>query len=192
MLARVLTVRFDPALEAFDDGPLREFLKAREAIAVREHFFVRNHVPYLAILVIYALAPPMSEPAVGGRSKDWESGWRSQLSEGDLPLFNALREWRAERASREGVPPYLVCTNKQLAAIVNARPQSLTKLGVIDGIGKARLEKYGQDLLAMLARPHNRPDSQDTASSSSAARAGSADHREERDVAEGSPDGRSA
>ncbi len=54
MLARVLTVRFDPALEAFDDGPLREFLKAREAIAVREHFFVRNHVPYLAILVTCA------------------------------------------------------------------------------------------------------------------------------------------
>ena len=57
MLARVLTLRFDPALEAFDDGPLREFLKAREAIAVREHFFVRKHVPYLAILVTYALAP---------------------------------------------------------------------------------------------------------------------------------------
>ena len=143
MLARVLTLRFDPALEAFDDGPLREFLKAREAIVVREHFFVRNHVPYLAILVTYALAPPGSAPAVGGQAKDWESGWRSQLSEGDLPLFNALREWRAERASREGVPPYLVCTNKQLAAIVNARPQSLTKLGAIDGIGKAKLETYG-------------------------------------------------
>ena len=47
MLAPVLTSRFDPALEAFDDCPLREFLNAREAIAVRERFFVRNHVPYL-------------------------------------------------------------------------------------------------------------------------------------------------
>ena len=47
MLARVLTLRFGPALEAFDDRPLREFLEAREAIAVHERFFVRNHVPCL-------------------------------------------------------------------------------------------------------------------------------------------------
>ena len=36
------TLRFDPVLEGFDDGPSREFLKNREAVAVREHFFVRD------------------------------------------------------------------------------------------------------------------------------------------------------
>ena len=56
MLARVLPLQFDPALEAFDDGPLREFLKAREASAVREHFFVRNHASYVD--------DPLIEPAV--------------------------------------------------------------------------------------------------------------------------------
>ena len=159
MLARVLTLRFDPVLEAFDDGPLREFLKAREASAIREHFFVRNDVPYLAVLVTYGLEPPASEPAAPGKSRKRGSGWRSQLSEADMPLFNALREWRSERAARDGVPPYMVCTNKQLAAMINARPRSLSKLGAIDGIGKAKLEKYGQDLLAMLARPRSGPDS---------------------------------
>ena len=55
MLARVLTLRFDPASEAFDDGPLQEFLKAKEVHEVREHFFVRDGVPYLAVLVTYGL-----------------------------------------------------------------------------------------------------------------------------------------
>ena len=45
MLARVVTLRFDSLLEAFDDGPLQEFLKAREVFAIRDHFFVRNEVP---------------------------------------------------------------------------------------------------------------------------------------------------
>ena len=45
MLARVVTLRFDPRLEAFDDGPLQEFLKAREVFAIRDHFFIRNEVP---------------------------------------------------------------------------------------------------------------------------------------------------
>ena len=42
MLARVLTLRFDPALETFDNGTLQEFLKAKEVHAIREHFFVRD------------------------------------------------------------------------------------------------------------------------------------------------------
>ena len=157
MLARVLTLRFDPALEAFDDGPLQEFLKAKEVHAIREHFFVRDGAPYLAVLVTYGLRPVAApaEPPEKGR----DASWRSQVSEADLPLFNALRDWRAERAKRDGVPPYLVCTNKQLAAMVNARPGSLNRLAAIDGIGKAKLDNYGQELLALLARPRSEPDS---------------------------------
>jgi len=45
MLARVLTLRFDPSSESFDDGPLQEFLKAKEVHAIREYFFVRNGLP---------------------------------------------------------------------------------------------------------------------------------------------------
>ena len=50
MRARVVTLRFDPLLEAFDDSPLQELLKAREVFSLRGHFFVRNEVPvYLVI-----------------------------------------------------------------------------------------------------------------------------------------------
>ena len=156
MLARVLTLRFDPSSESFDDGPLQEFLKAKEVHAIREYFFVRDGVPYLAVLVTYGFPPPPEQPA---KAQGREPSWRRQVSEADLPLFNALRDWRAERAKRDGVPPYLICTNKQLAAMVHARPGSLTRLGAIEGIGKAKLDSYGQELLALLSRPRNEPDS---------------------------------
>ena len=157
MLARVLTLRFDPALEAFDDGPLQEFLRSKEVHAISDHFFIRDGVPYLAVLVTYGLPPatmaaPQPEKAQGG-----EPAWRSQVSEADLPLFNALRDWRTERAKRDGVAPYMIC--KQLAAMVNARPGSLSRLGAIDGIGKVKLDNYGQELLALLARPRSEPES---------------------------------
>ena len=154
MLARVLTLRFDQRLEAFDDQPLREFLAQREVLAISEHFFQCNHVPYMAVMVTYALEP--STPSSG--SRDAVQGrkgvdWRAQVGEADLPLFDALRDWRAERGRRDGVPPYMICTNQQLAAMIKARPQSMSKLGTIDGIGKAKLEKYGQEILALLAWP---------------------------------------
>jgi ATP-dependent DNA helicase RecQ len=50
------------------------------------------------------------------------------------------------------VPVYVICNNRLLAAIVAARPQSLAALGEIEGIGKAKLEQYGADMLAVLSR----------------------------------------
>ncbi len=44
MLARVVTLRFDPLREAFDSS-LQELLKTREVFTLRDHFFVRNEVP---------------------------------------------------------------------------------------------------------------------------------------------------
>ena len=120
---------------------------------------VRNEVPYLAVLVTYGSQPRSAEPAPADKARSRDASWRALVSDEDLPLFNALRDWRAERAQRDGVPPYLICTNRQLAEMVSGRPQSMSKLGAIDGIGKAKLENYGQDLLALLARPQTEGES---------------------------------
>ena len=102
MLACVVTLRFDPVLGAFDDSPLQEFLRTREVLTIRDHFFVRNEAPYLAMVVIFNPPTPEAEPAVPEKSKERGGTWRAQVSEADFPLFNALRDWRAERAKREG------------------------------------------------------------------------------------------
>ena len=54
-----------PLLEAFDHASMQEFLKARELVAIRDHFFVRNEVSYLAVLVTYG--PRTHSPALGDR-----------------------------------------------------------------------------------------------------------------------------
>ena len=151
MLARVITLRFDAVTGSFDDRPLRDFLKDKEVLSIRDHFFIKNDAPYLTMLVTYY--PTRSEattPAPTSRHQQ-DTSWRALLTDKDLPLFNTLRDWRAERSKREGVPPYVICTNRQLAAMVQARPQSLHALGEVDGFGKVKLEKYGPDILALLS-----------------------------------------
>ena len=155
MQTRVITLRFNSLLDGFDDGPLREFIKDKEVISVRDHFFLRNDQPYLALLVNYTLKPVATEAASakpGRELKRRDETWRQYVAEADVPLFNALRDWRSTRCKQEGLPPYVICTNRQLGAIVAARPQSLGQLGEIEGFGKAKLERYGADVLAVLAR----------------------------------------
>ena len=69
------------------------------------------------------------------------------LSEKDMGLFNLLQDWRSQRSKKEGLPPYILFTNQQLAHIVTKRPQSLAELIQIDGIGNAKAQKYGQEIL---------------------------------------------
>ena len=47
----------------------------------------------------------------------------------------------------------MILTNRQLAAIAATRPSSLSGLGAIDGIGPARLQRYGKAILRILGVP---------------------------------------
>ena len=65
-------------------------------------------------------------------------------------LFDLVRRWRRKKAHDEGVPPYVVLTNRQLVEIVLQRPHSKTAMGQIEGFGDKKLARHGTDLLAML------------------------------------------
>jgi DNA helicase II / ATP-dependent DNA helicase PcrA len=68
------------------------------------------------------------------------------------PGAQRLREWRATRAKTDGVPPYVVFHDSVLHEIAAARPASLGELAQISGVGPAKLERYGDDLLALVER----------------------------------------
>jgi DNA helicase II / ATP-dependent DNA helicase PcrA len=66
------------------------------------------------------------------------------------PEAQTLRDWRLERARSDGVPPYVVFHDSVLQAIAAARPASLGELSQIAGVGPAKLERYGEELLALV------------------------------------------
>ena len=63
---------------------------------------------------------------------------------------DALRAWRSERARAERKPAYVYLNDETLEAIAAAMPSSATGLSRIKGIGPAKLEAYGDDILALL------------------------------------------
>jgi len=62
-----------------------------------------------------------------------------------------LRAWRAERAKADEVPAYVVFHNSTLAEIAERRPQTIAELASVPGVGPAKLERYGRELLDALA-----------------------------------------
>ena len=72
--------------------------------------------------------------------------------EPDDPIFAALKQWRLERARADDVPAYVVFHNSTLAEIAGRKPQSLGDLARVPGVGPAKLERYGDDVLGALVR----------------------------------------
>jgi DNA helicase II / ATP-dependent DNA helicase PcrA len=69
----------------------------------------------------------------------------------DGPVAEALRAWRRKRAEADGVPAYVVFNDRTLAALTERRPRSRGELLAVDGIGPAKLDRYGDELLTLLA-----------------------------------------
>ncbi len=69
----------------------------------------------------------------------------------DALLFEALRTWRRERAAEQGLPPYVIFHDTTLAAIARRRPASADALAKISGVGQTKIERYGADVLKLVA-----------------------------------------
>jgi ATP-dependent DNA helicase RecQ len=67
----------------------------------------------------------------------------------DPAKIEALREWRRLEAARRSVPAFVVLHDRTLVALAAARPSTLDALAEVPGIGPAKLEAYGKDLLAL-------------------------------------------
>jgi superfamily II DNA helicase RecQ len=74
-----------------------------------------------------------------------------RLTAEDEALAARLREWRAAEARRLGVPAYLVLHDRSLTALAHARPGNPNQLLAIDGIGPAKVEKFGEAILELCA-----------------------------------------
>jgi DNA helicase II / ATP-dependent DNA helicase PcrA len=69
----------------------------------------------------------------------------------DGPLMAALRTWRAARAREDAVPAFVVFHDTTLAAIADLRPASLAALRRVSGVGPTKIDRYGEELLAVIS-----------------------------------------
>ncbi len=90
----------------------------------------------------------------GARPEPAAGPWRpaaATLAPG-VPLLDALRAWRLAHARADDVPAYVVAHDATLAAIAEARPRTLAALRRVRGMGPAKLERYGEEILAVVDR----------------------------------------
>ena len=74
----------------------------------------------------------------------------SELSAADEALFQILRGWRSNTAKEQAVPAYVILHDKTLRELAEVRPTSHGMLAGITGMGSAKIEHYGAELLDLI------------------------------------------
>jgi ATP-dependent DNA helicase RecQ len=124
--------------------------EARGGLRFGEESLVRPLLRGEALLAL-RLPPPGKErrQSVAGERESRPAS--ADLDEPGQRRFEALRSWRLEQARGQGVPPYVVFHDRTLIEIAGHQPRNLEALGGVAGVGQAKLERYGEALLAVLA-----------------------------------------
>ena len=113
-------------------GALRLTARARPLLRGEEAFFMRRR--------------PKPKPA----KKERKRKAAAELPEEARALFEALREWRKQEAAERNVPPYVIFHDSTLRAIAALRPKNLRELATVDGVGEAKLKRYGEAVLLIV------------------------------------------
>ncbi len=141
-----------PALAGHaEEEELNRFLRSVRVLSVRHEFIMQPHTPCWCVMVEYMEAG--GETGKHGKSGRKQKDYKEILSPEDFAMFCTLREWRKKQAEQDQIPVYTIFTNEQLAKLATTRPNSLTGLQEIEGIGEARVQKYGEQVLSILHNP---------------------------------------
>jgi ATP-dependent DNA helicase UvrD/PcrA len=104
------------------------------------------------LLVTWTGKPSRFLEELGVRSHGPAAAAKPKQTLEQTPAVLALKEWRLARARAEEVPAYVVFNDRTLAELVARSPTTLAELAAVPGIGPAKLERFGAELLAAVAR----------------------------------------
>ena len=98
-----------------------------------------------------ALHLPLVRETVQAAAKPRAARGTKSLEPGDQMLFEELRRWRSKQAKAASVPAFVIFDDKTLTEVAARRPTDKAGLLAVPGIGPVKLERYGDDLLAVVA-----------------------------------------
>lgn len=73
------------------------------------------------------------------------------LSDSDLLLYNALKDWRKKSADEQNIPPYIIFGDKTIEDLVEKKPKTNLELLDVFGIGELKAEKIGSQILRIIS-----------------------------------------
>ena len=138
-----------PVLDgAAEEEELNRFFATHRVISVDRQLV--DDGPRSVWTVCVSWVPGGAQGDTTGDGRKSRVDYRETLNEAEFAVFSKLRDARKALAERDSVPPYAIFTNEQFAEMLRRKVRTLEDLARIEGVGPARVEKYGTMVIELL------------------------------------------
>jgi len=134
---------------------LNRFLRSQRVLTVHREFVSQGENSFWTMAVEYLSDGGDDTRKPPGKKR---VDYREVLSPEDFALFVKLRDWRKQVAEKEAVPVYTIFTNEQLAEMAKEKVASKVEMKGIQGVGEARMRKYGDAVLGVVSGDQTKSD----------------------------------
>lgn len=142
MQLRIFQARLDPMYFDQDQHALNDFM---DSVTVKKTAtqFIPAEPDFWSILVFYEKEKQVKKTAKPKISD-------VDFTDSQKAVLNALKAWRKEKAEEAQIPEFMVCPNSALNGVVEAFPRSIDDLRQVKGFGESKINRYGDDILAVV------------------------------------------
>jgi len=150
MQVKLFNTRIDADTLVADQQAINSFM---ETVTVKNTAtqFVNGSPDFWSILIFYESAEAETPKKI--KTKDIEkpaTNPETVLSEEQNQILGALKTWRKDRATELQLAEFMIFPNATLDALARTKPRSTDELSKVKGIGQAKINSYGDDLMAIL------------------------------------------
>ncbi|MDN3678327.1 HRDC domain-containing protein [Flavobacterium paronense] len=143
MNIKIFNIRLNKEHCQNDQIKMNEFLDTVEVKLTSTNFVTTGTLDFWSAVVFF-------EPKTIKRETSESKFSETDLLPDELKAYKALKSWRNDLAEKLDWSAFRICHNSHLIAIVKSNPQTLDDLEHVYGFGKARVEKYGDDIMSVL------------------------------------------
>lgn len=143
MNIKVFNIRLAKEFCQADQDKMNHFLDSVEVRLTSTNFVTTGTTDFWSAAVFYV-------PKEAKKGNTTTKLSEEELSQAERNIYNALRLWRNDLAEKLEWSAFRVCHNSHLMAVAKTNPRSIEELEKVTGFGKARTEKYGEDIMAIL------------------------------------------
>jgi len=129
---------------------LRQLIHCGYLVQDIAHYSVLRLTPAASAVLKGEERVELARPRIREKKPAKKPTVAADLREADLGLFERLRELRRELARDAGVPPYVIFGDAALLEMSRERPANDEEFLAINGVGKVKLERYGEAFLEVI------------------------------------------
>ena len=156
MTIKIFTIPFDGDKKIFYEEELNNFILTKNIKILTPAFFESGHGKYWTVFMEY-------EDILLEHEEKTKKDKMPELEGHQKLILDKLFEVRRTLAEQEGIPVFIIASNKQLSDIAVKMPATLDQLKEINGFGAKKIKKYGQQIIGIVtALDNNKKDKNKT------------------------------